>query len=72
MLLKYIIKKIQQFSISKNIFNTKIRVNPNGKGVETNNIKHSLNPFCEIAVEEAVRLKEKKLAKEIVAISIGP
>ncbi|KAI9002166.1 hypothetical protein DFJ74DRAFT_696922 [Hyaloraphidium curvatum] len=49
----------------------KIRVLPNKKGVETNNVKHSMNPFDEIAVEEAVQLKEKKLAKEIVAVSIG-
>jgi electron transfer flavoprotein beta subunit len=40
--------------------------------VELNNVKMSMNPFCEIAVEEAVRLKEKKLAKEVIAISIGP
>lgn len=40
----------------------KVRVLPNGKGVEHANIKHSMNPFCESAVEEAVRLKEKKLA----------
>lgn len=42
------------------------------KGVELNNVKHSMNPFCEIAVEEAVRLKEKKVATEIVAVSVGP
>lgn len=41
-------------------------------GVELNNVKHSMNPFCEIAVEEAVRLKEKKMATEIVAVSVGP
>lgn len=41
-------------------------------GVELNNVKHSMNPFCEIAVEEAVRLKEKKVATEIVAVSVGP
>jgi len=40
-------------------------------GVELNNVKHSMNPFCEIAVEEAVRLKEKKFATEIVAVSVG-
>lgn len=48
----------------------KIRVAP--KGVELNNVKMSMNPFCEIAVEEAIRLKEKKIASEIVAVSIGP
>jgi len=40
--------------------------------VELNNVKHSMNPFCEIAVEEAVRLKEKKVVTEIVAVSVGP
>ena len=50
----------------------KIRVKPDGSGVVTDGVKHSMNPFCEIAVEEAVRLKEKKIAKEIVAMSIGP
>jgi len=48
----------------------KIRV-ANGK-VETANVKHSMNPFDEIAVEEAVRMKEKKHASEVVAVSIGP
>lgn len=48
----------------------KIRVAP--KGVELNNVKMSMNPFCEIAVEEAIRLKEKKIASEIIAVSIGP
>lgn len=41
-------------------------------GVVTDGVKHSMNPFCEIAVEEAVRLKEKKLVKEIIAVSCGP
>jgi electron transfer flavoprotein beta subunit len=50
----------------------KIRVKPDKTGVETQNVKHSLNPFDEIAVEEAIRLKEKKLAEEIVAVSCGP
>lgn len=49
----------------------KIRVKPDGSGVETNNVKHSMNPFDEIAIEEAVRLKEKKLAEEVLAVSIG-
>ncbi|TDH71338.1 hypothetical protein CCR75_002682 [Bremia lactucae] len=48
----------------------KIRVEP--KGVDLKNVKMSMNPFCEIAVEEAIRLKEKKVATEIVAVSIGP
>lgn len=38
----------------------------------TDGVKHSMNPFCEIAVEEAVKLKEKKLVKEVVAVSCGP
>merc|ERR1719271_1294055 len=50
----------------------KIRVKPDGSGVETNNVKMSMNPFDEIAVEEAVRLKEKKVVKEIVAVTVGP
>ena len=50
----------------------KIRVKPDGSGVETNNVKMSMNPFDEIAVEEAVRLKEKKVASEIVAVTVGP
>ncbi|CAG2103239.1 unnamed protein product [Medioppia subpectinata] len=50
----------------------RIRVKPDKKGVITDGIKHSLNPFDEIAVEEAVRLKEKKLAADICAVSIGP
>lgn len=49
----------------------KIRVANDGKGVEINNVKHSLNPFCEIALEEAVKIKEAKIAKEVVALSIG-
>eukprot|EP00455_Lapot_gusevi_P004601 TRINITY_DN1189_c0_g1_i1.p1 TRINITY_DN1189_c0_g1~~TRINITY_DN1189_c0_g1_i1.p1 ORF type:complete len:256 (+),score=94.35 TRINITY_DN1189_c0_g1_i1:91-858(+) len=50
----------------------KIRVRPDKKAVETANVKMSMNPFCEIAVEEAVRLKEKGIASEIVAVSVGP
>ena len=49
----------------------KIRVLPNKKGVEKN-VKMSMNPFDEIAVEEAIRLKEKGMVKEIIAVSIGP
>ncbi len=52
--------------------NVKIRVRADGLGVETAGLKHSINPFCEIAVEEAVRLKEKGAADEIVVVSIGP
>lgn len=48
-----------------------VRVKSDGSGVDTSNIKMSMNPFDEIAMEEAVRLKEKGVATEIVAISIG-
>ncbi|XP_066581667.1 electron transfer flavoprotein subunit beta [Prorops nasuta] len=50
----------------------KVRVKPDKTGVVTEGIKHSMNPFDEIAVEEAVRMKEKKLAQEVVAVSCGP
>ncbi len=50
----------------------KVRVKSDGSGVETQNVKMSMNPFCEIAVEEAVRLKEAGVATEIVAVSCGP
>ncbi|XP_045209720.1 electron transfer flavoprotein subunit beta-like [Mercenaria mercenaria] len=50
----------------------KVRVKPDKTGVVTDGVKHSMNPFDEIAVEEAVRMKEKKLAAEIVVASCGP
>lgn len=53
-------------------FNVKVRVRPDGTGVETSNVKMSMNPFDEIAVEEAVRMKEKGVATEVVAVSCGP
>ncbi|KZC03168.1 electron transfer flavoprotein beta subunit [Methylobacterium sp. PvP062] len=53
-------------------YNVKIRVKADGSGVELANVKMSMNPFDEIAVEEAIRLKEKGQVTEIVAISIGP
>jgi electron transfer flavoprotein beta subunit len=53
-------------------YNVKIRVKSDGSGVELANVKMSMNPFDEIAVEEAVRLKEQGKATEIVAVSIGP
>src|SRR5690349_9999425 len=53
-------------------YNVKIRVKTDGSGVELANVKMSMNPFDEIAVEEAIRLKEKGTATEIVAVSIGP
>ena len=52
-------------------YNVKVRVKPDGSGVETANVKMSMNPFDEIAVEEAIRLKEAGVATEIVAVSIG-
>jgi electron transfer flavoprotein beta subunit len=52
-------------------YNVKVRVRPDGTGVDTANVKMSMNPFDEIAVEEAVRLKEKGTATEIVAVSCG-
>ncbi len=53
-------------------YNVKIRVKADGSGVELANVKMSMNPFDEIGVEEAVRLKEKGLATEVIAVSIGP
>ncbi|MBV9955276.1 MAG: electron transfer flavoprotein subunit beta/FixA family protein [Pseudolabrys sp.] len=53
-------------------FNVKVRVKADGSGVDLANVKMSMNPFDEIAVEEAIRLKEAGKATEIVAISIGP
>ena len=52
-------------------FNVKVRVKADGSGVETANVKMSMNPFDEIAIEEAVRLKEAGVASEIVAVSCG-
>ena len=52
-------------------YNVKIRVKSDGSGVETSNVKMSMNPFDEIAVEEGVRLREAETADELVAVSIG-
>ncbi len=52
-------------------YNVKVRVRPDGSGVDLANVKMSMNPFDEIAVEEAIRLKEQGLATEVVAVSIG-
>ena len=54
------------------VFIPQIRVKADKSGVVTEGVKHSMNPFDEIAVEEAVRLKEKKVAKEVVVVSCGP
>ncbi|NEJ22862.1 electron transfer flavoprotein subunit beta/FixA family protein [Rhizobium leguminosarum] len=53
-------------------YNVKIRVKPDGSDVELSNVKMSMNPFDEISVEEALRLKEAGLAQEVVVVSIGP
>ncbi|MEO1988977.1 MAG: electron transfer flavoprotein subunit beta/FixA family protein [Martelella sp.] len=53
-------------------YNVKIRVKPDGTGVELANVKMSMNPFDEIAVEEALRLKEAGKAEEVIVVSIGP
>ena len=53
-------------------YNVKVRVKADNSGVDLANVKMAMNPFCEIAVEEAVRLKEKGVVTEIVAVSIGP
>ena len=52
-------------------YNVKVRPNSDGSGVDLNNLKMSINPFCEIAVEEAVRLKEKGAVTEIIVVSLG-
>ncbi|MDR9467901.1 electron transfer flavoprotein subunit beta/FixA family protein, partial [Marinospirillum sp.] len=53
-------------------YNVKVRVKADQSDVDLANVKMSMNPFCEIAVEEAVRLKEKGTATEVIAVSIGP
>ncbi|MFY0663989.1 MAG: electron transfer flavoprotein subunit beta/FixA family protein [Natronospirillum sp.] len=53
-------------------YNVKVRVKADGSDVDLANVKMAINPFCEIAVEEAVRLKEKGIASEIVVVSVGP
>ena len=53
-------------------FNVKIRVKADGSGVDLANVKMAMNPFDEIAVEEAIRLREAGKAKEIIVVSVGP
>ena len=53
-------------------YNVKPRVKPDGSGVDLANVKMSMNPFDEIAIEEALRLREKGVATEVIAVSIGP
>ncbi len=52
-------------------YNVKIRVKPDNSGVDLSNVKMSVNPFCEIAIEEAVRLKEAGTATEVIAVTVG-
>ena len=52
--------------------NVKVRVKADGTGVETANVKMTINPFCEIAVEEAVRMKETGITEEVVVVTAGP
>jgi electron transfer flavoprotein beta subunit len=53
-------------------FTVKVRVKPDGSGVDLDNVKMAMNPFDEIAVEEAIRLKERGVATEIIVVSLGP
>ena len=53
-------------------YSVRVRVKPDGSGVVTDGVKMSINPFDEIALEEALRIKERNLAGEIIAVSIGP
>ncbi|MEN5301063.1 electron transfer flavoprotein subunit beta/FixA family protein, partial [Pseudomonas sp. TWI628] len=53
-------------------YNVKVRVNADNSGVDLANAKMSMNPFCEIAVEQAVRMKEQGIASEVVVVSVGP
>jgi electron transfer flavoprotein beta subunit len=53
-------------------YSVRVRVKPDGSGVVTDGVKMSINPFDEIALEEALRIKERNLATEVIAISIGP
>jgi electron transfer flavoprotein beta subunit len=53
-------------------FNVRVRVRPDGTGVVTDGVKMSINPFDEIALEEALRIKERGAAEEVIAVSIGP
>jgi len=52
-------------------YNVKIRVKPDNSGVDLSNVKMSVNPFCEIAIEEAVRLQEAGIATEVIAVAVG-
>ena len=51
--------------------NVKVRVKPDGTGIDLANVKMAVNPFCEIAIEEAVRLREAEIATEVIAVAVG-
>ena len=51
--------------------NVKVRVKPDGTGIDLANVKMAVNPFCEIGIEEAVRLKEAGVAEEVIAVAVG-
>lgn len=53
-------------------YSVKARVKPDGSGIDLSNTKMSMNPFCEIAVEEALRLREAKKASEVIVVTVGP
>lgn len=59
------VKRVIDYSVT-------VRVKPDFTGVVKQNVKMSMNPFCEIALEEAVRMKEKKQVQEVVTVTIGP
>ena len=65
------VKRVIDYAVKVKLINYQIRIKQDKSGVEKNNVKMSINPFCEIAVEEAVRLKEKKIISHISAFSIG-
>jgi len=52
-------------------YNVKVRVKPDNTGVDLSNVKMSVNPFCEIGIEEAVRMKEAGVAEEVIAVAVG-
>jgi electron transfer flavoprotein beta subunit len=56
----------------KRVIDYAVKIRVVGGAVETNNVKHSMNPFDEIAIEEAVRIKEQKKAAEVIAFTVGP
>uniref|UniRef100_A0A915D7M2 Electron transfer flavoprotein alpha/beta-subunit N-terminal domain-containing protein n=1 Tax=Ditylenchus dipsaci TaxID=166011 RepID=A0A915D7M2_9BILA len=63
--MRIIVKRVIDYAV-------KVRVKKDNTGVVKDGVQHSMNPFCEIALEEAVKLKEASVAKEVVALSFGP